>query len=56
MRPLAAHCRLGLGLLLRAAGREADARAEVTAAREAFEAMHMDLWAERAARAEAREP
>jgi class 3 adenylate cyclase/tetratricopeptide (TPR) repeat protein len=56
MRPLAAHCRLGLGLLRRAAGCGDDARAELAAAREAFEAMGMRHWAERARVASSGQP
>jgi tetratricopeptide (TPR) repeat protein len=50
MRPLAAHCRLGLGLLALAGRLDADGRAEVAAALEAFAAMGMRSWAEVAQR------
>ena len=56
MRPLAAHCHFGLGLLRRSAGRNDEARGELSAALQAFEAMAMRHWAEGARRALAREP
>ena len=49
MRPLAARCHLALG---RVAGREGDAATAAThlaEARDAFQAMRMTLWVERAA-------
>ena len=48
MRPLAARCRLGRGATLAAAGRQAEARAEIEAARDDFSAMDMAFWQERA--------
>ena len=44
MRPLAARCRLGLGLLYRHAGRRADADRELLAARERLATMGMQAW------------
>jgi hypothetical protein len=47
MRPLAAHCLLGLGGLHRRAGRDEHARAELGDALERFSVMGMTLWIER---------
>jgi DNA-binding NtrC family response regulator/tetratricopeptide (TPR) repeat protein/class 3 adenylate cyclase len=44
MRPLLAHCHLGLGTLYRRMGRLAQARAELSAASELFRAMEMTFW------------
>jgi len=51
MRPLLAHCRLGLGLLYGRWHDRAPARAELVAALELFQAMDMGLWVSRAAAA-----
>src|SRR5262249_47863691 len=44
MRPLAAHCHLGLGTLYQRVGREEQARAELTTAAEMYRAMEMPFW------------
>src|SRR5829696_7442649 len=44
MRPLAAHCHLGLGTLQQRLGRDAQANAELTTAAEAYRAMEMPFW------------
>jgi predicted RNA polymerase sigma factor len=44
MRPLVAHCHLGLGTLYRQMGRGEEARAELSAAIELYHAMEMTLW------------
>jgi tetratricopeptide (TPR) repeat protein len=44
LRPLEAHCRLGLGLLHRRAGRVDASRAELAAAADAYAAMGMTRW------------
>jgi len=44
MRPLLAHCHLGLGTLYATTGRRAEARAELSAAVELYRAMEMTLW------------
>lgn len=44
MRPLLAHCRLGLGRLYRAAGKQADAGNELRAARDLLGALGMERW------------
>jgi tetratricopeptide (TPR) repeat protein len=44
MRPLMAHCHLGLGKLYAKIGRRAEARAELSAAIELYRAMEMTLW------------
>ena len=41
MRPLVAHCHLGLGTLYATIGRRAEARAELSAAVELYRAMEM---------------
>ena len=51
MRPLRAHCRLGLGTAYALAGLTARARAEVEAALAEYRAMDMPYWCERAERA-----
>ena len=48
MRPLLAHCRLGLGTLYRRVGRGEEARAELSAAVELLRAMEMTRWLGRA--------
>jgi class 3 adenylate cyclase/tetratricopeptide (TPR) repeat protein len=48
MRPLAAHCHLGLGTLYQKAGRHAEGQAELTTAAEMYRAMEMAFWLERA--------
>ena len=44
MRPLVAHCHLGLGELYATSGRRAEARAELSAAIELYRAMDMTFW------------
>jgi tetratricopeptide (TPR) repeat protein len=44
MRPLQAHCHLGLGRLYGPAGRGAQARAALSAAIELYRAMEMTFW------------
>jgi tetratricopeptide (TPR) repeat protein len=48
MRPLLAHCHLGLGILYNRIGRPEQARAELAAAIELYRAMEMTFWLERA--------
>jgi class 3 adenylate cyclase/tetratricopeptide (TPR) repeat protein len=48
MRPLVAHCHLGLGTLYRRVGRDEQAQAELTTAAEMYRAMEMPFWLERA--------
>jgi class 3 adenylate cyclase/tetratricopeptide (TPR) repeat protein len=48
MRPLVAHCHLGLGTLYQKTGRDAQANAELTTAVEAYLAMEMLFWLEKA--------
>ncbi len=48
MRPLVAHCHLGLGTLHAKLGRTEDARTELIAAAELYRAMEMPFWLERA--------
>jgi tetratricopeptide (TPR) repeat protein len=48
MRPLLAHCHLGLGILYNRIGRPEQARAELTAAIEHYRAMKMTFWLARA--------
>ena len=48
MRPLAAHCHLGLGTLYQRAGRDEQAQAELTTAVKMYRAMKMTFWLERA--------
>ncbi len=48
MRPLAAHCHLGLGTLYGRVGRAAEARADLTAAAALYRAMDMMFWLARA--------
>jgi tetratricopeptide (TPR) repeat protein len=44
MRPLQAHCHLGLGNLYAEIGRRAEAHAELSAAIELYRAMEMTFW------------
>jgi tetratricopeptide (TPR) repeat protein len=44
MRPLVAHCHLGLGTLYRKVGRAEPARTELTTAAELYRAMDMTFW------------
>jgi class 3 adenylate cyclase/tetratricopeptide (TPR) repeat protein len=48
MRPLVAHCHLGLGTLYRKISRDEQARAELATAAEMYRAMEMTFWLERA--------
>jgi tetratricopeptide (TPR) repeat protein len=54
MRPLQAHCHLGLGTLYARSGRGAQARAELTAAIGLYRAMNMTFWLPQAETALAR--
>jgi len=49
MRPLAAHCRLGIARAARALGRKEDADAQLTAAATIYRELDMPLWRSRAA-------
>jgi tetratricopeptide (TPR) repeat protein len=51
MRPLQAHCHLGLGKLAAKSGRRDEARAELSAAIELYRAMDMTFWLPEAERA-----
>ena len=44
MRPLVAHCHLGLGKLYATIGHHAEARAALSAAIELYRAMEMTFW------------
>jgi hypothetical protein len=44
MRPLLAHCHLGLGTLYAATGQQEQARAELSTAIEMYQAMEMTFW------------
>ena len=44
MRPLQAHCQLGLGTLYATTGQPEQARAELSAAIELYRAMEMTFW------------
>ena len=44
MRPLQAHCRRGLGTLYARRGQWAQARTELGAARDLYQAMAMTFW------------
>jgi hypothetical protein len=44
MRPLVAHCHLGLGRLYHQTGRDAQARAALTTAIDLYRAMDMTFW------------
>jgi class 3 adenylate cyclase/tetratricopeptide (TPR) repeat protein len=48
MRPLAAHCHLGLGTLDQKMGRHEAARAELATAAEMYRSMEMTFWLDRA--------
>jgi hypothetical protein len=48
MRPLAAHCHLGLGTLYQKLGRGEQAETELTTAAEMYRAMEMTFWLRRA--------
>jgi hypothetical protein len=50
MRPLAAHCHLGLGTLFQKVGRDEQAQAELTTAAEMYQAMEMPFWLAKADR------
>jgi class 3 adenylate cyclase len=47
MRPLVAHCQLGLGALYRRTGKRSRAREHLTAARTSYRQMDMRFWLER---------
>jgi class 3 adenylate cyclase/tetratricopeptide (TPR) repeat protein len=51
MRPLVAHCHLGLGTLHQKMGRGEQAQVELTTAAELYRAMEMSFWLEKAERA-----
>ena len=51
MRPLAAHCNLGLGTIYQAIGRGGEAQAELSTAAEMYRAMEMAFWLQKAATA-----
>jgi hypothetical protein len=53
MRPLVAHCHLGLATLYQKVGREDGARAELTTASEMYRAMEMPFWLAKAETAQA---
>ena len=44
MRPLVAHCHLGLGTLYARTGQREQARAELSAAIDLYRAMDMTFW------------
>ncbi|HEY7067125.1 MAG TPA: tetratricopeptide repeat protein [Chloroflexota bacterium] len=44
MRPLVAHCHLGLGMLYQKVGRDAEAQAELATAAKMYRAMEMTSW------------
>jgi class 3 adenylate cyclase/tetratricopeptide (TPR) repeat protein len=48
MRPLAAHCHLGLGTLYRRLGRDEQSQAELVTAAGMYRAMEMSFWLEKA--------
>ena len=48
MRPLLAHCHLGLGTLYTKIGQQERARAELSTAIELYRAMDMTFWLPRA--------
>jgi hypothetical protein len=48
MRPLVAHCHLGLGELIQKSGRQAEAQEQLTQAARMFREMGMQLWLEKA--------
>ena len=49
MRPLVAHCHLGLGTLYRRTGDAAKAEEHLTTARAMYREMGMEFWLEKAA-------
>src|SRR5205823_10963514 len=51
MRPLVAHCHLGLGTLYQRLGRDEQARPELTTAANMYLAMEMTFWLQQAERA-----
>jgi hypothetical protein len=48
MRPLVAHCHLGLGKVYRRAGKRPQAKEHITTAMSMFREMGMGLWLEKA--------
>jgi hypothetical protein len=48
MRPLLAHCRLGLGRLYRRTGKDQQAKEQLTTATTMLREMDMGFWLERA--------
>jgi hypothetical protein len=56
MRPLAAHCHLGLGTLYQKLGRDGEAQAELPTAAELYRAMEMTFWLAKVEAALARLP
>ena len=50
MRPLMAHCRLGLGLAAARQGRKDTAHSDVAAALDLYRALDMPFWRDRAER------
>src|SRR5262249_11991342 len=48
MRPLVAHCDLGLGTLYQKIGRDERAQAELTTAADMYRTMEMTFWLEKA--------
>jgi len=48
LRPLIAHCHLGLGVLYRRAGRRQEAREHLTIATTMYREMEMPFWLEKA--------
>jgi tetratricopeptide (TPR) repeat protein len=48
MRPLVAHCHLGLGTLYQKVGRHAEAQSELATTAEAYRAMEMTYWLRKA--------
>jgi hypothetical protein len=48
MRPLVAHCHLGLGTLYRKVGRPEQGRGEIATAIRLYRAMEMTFWLPRA--------
>jgi hypothetical protein len=47
MRPLVAHCHLGLGRLYRRTGKAAEAQEHLTTVREMYGEMGMTFWLEK---------
>ena len=56
MRPLVAHCHLGLGTLYQKIDRDEQAQVELATAAELYRGMEMAFWLERAETALARLP